>query len=71
MEYFIKNYGDANPMTGLSREDKITTYSVGAGRKFAGNVEVSLNETYTRHASNVNIYDFERSVFGISISKKF
>ncbi len=70
-EYYKKQYRGFFPNTGEKRSDKIYTGSVSVTKLFSDRYSLTLGELYIRNKSNINLFDYKRSITSIFLNVRF
>ena len=72
-EYYSKHYRGDNPasLTGQKRRDKTSTGSVALTKILTEKTSVTLGQLYTKNRSNIDAFDYKRSITSIFINVRF
>lgn len=70
-EYYDKKYGGPYPVLLVERHDKAQTYSASIGRSFTQNISIKLSQSFTMNSSNLELYDYDRSITGLFLVAMF
>ncbi len=70
-EYYSKNYDGLTPLADKARKDRTWTASVSVTRFFSEAVGVSLSETYINNQSNIDDFDYQRSLTSLLVHVRF
>ncbi|MBF0337531.1 MAG: hypothetical protein HQL05_06820 [Nitrospirae bacterium] len=70
-EYYAKRYEGMFSSYEKQRNDDIQTYGLTATKLLADNVGVTLGQTYVYSRSNINSYDYRRSVSSLLLNLRF
>jgi hypothetical protein len=70
-EYYKKQYEGIYPSTGEIRNDKTYTAAASATKLFSDKYSVTFGELYIRNKSNINLFDYKRSITSIFLYVRF
>ena len=70
-EYYIKDYEGINPIEGKERDDKVSTASISVTKMLSDRYGITIGELYTRNKSNIEAYDYKRSITSLFFSARF
>src|SRR4030043_896842 len=70
-EYYNKDYEGINPIEGKEREDKVSTASISGTKMLSDSYGITIGELYTRNKSNIEAYDYKRSITSLFFSARF
>jgi tetratricopeptide (TPR) repeat protein len=73
-DYYLQNYDNANsfsPDGTTRRRDRIIFFTGALSRDLTDSLTLSLEYNYTRDQSNVAVFDYNRSIYSITLSGHF
>ena len=72
-EFYTRDYKGANPFspTNDERNDHIQTYSLTITKALSDTFSVAAGELYIRNKSNINAFDYRRSITSLFITARF
>ncbi|MBN2712886.1 MAG: tetratricopeptide repeat protein [Planctomycetes bacterium] len=70
-KFQMSDYQDIDPLFGVDRMDDVRDYSVGISKKFTSHLSAEINHTYTESESNIDLYNYNRSVSGFTMTWDF
>ncbi|MEW6602828.1 MAG: hypothetical protein AB1499_17785, partial [Nitrospirota bacterium] len=70
-EYYNKQYKETAPSETDEREDDVYTASISYTRLLSGRCSITAGQLYTRNDSNIEAYDYKRSITSVFITAKF
>lgn len=68
---FLQDFSDTNTIFRVKRDDKVYTVSSMLAYNFWKEAELQFRYTYVRDNSNITVYDYDRSIYGLGIEYKF
>jgi hypothetical protein len=66
-EYELRDYEEESPDYEIKREDEEYTYSLELSKGVGDSVSVSLSHTIVNNNSNVDAYEYDRSISGVMV----
>ncbi|MBF0539514.1 MAG: tetratricopeptide repeat protein [Nitrospirae bacterium] len=70
-EYYPKRYEGIFSTYNKTRDDDTQTYSLTATKLFTDSIGVTLGQTYVYNKSNINSYDYKRSLSSLLLNLRF
>ncbi|MHB8881763.1 MAG: hypothetical protein ACYC69_09705 [Thermodesulfovibrionales bacterium] len=70
-EYYKKQYKGFDPLAGVKRSDKTYTASVSLTKPLSDRFSVTVGELYIRNKSNVEFFDYKRSITSVFLNARF
>jgi len=70
-EYYKKDYDETDPNYGKTREDIVHTYSASLSKRLSDRLSISVGEIYIRNKSNIDAFDYKRSITSAYVTARF
>jgi tetratricopeptide (TPR) repeat protein len=73
-DYYFMNYDNPNsfsPNGTTRRRDEIMFFTATIGRSLTKNLSIAAEYNYTRDQSNLAVFDYNRSIFSLTLSSQF
>ncbi|OGW38269.1 MAG: hypothetical protein A2Y97_04605 [Nitrospirae bacterium RBG_13_39_12] len=70
-EYYHKNYEGTNPLSDEERKDRVSTATASATKQISDRFSITLGQLYTRNKSNIEEYDYKRSITSFFLNVRF
>lgn len=70
-EYYRKKYEGINPFSDKPRRDEVQTYSVSVSKLLTDRVSIAIGETYVRNGSNIDVFEYKRSLTTLMVNVRF
>jgi hypothetical protein len=74
LDYYFMNYDNPNsfsPNGTTKRRDEIMFFTATIGRSLTQHLSIAAEYTYTRDQSNITVFDYNRSIFSLTLSSQF
>ncbi|MBI5641518.1 MAG: hypothetical protein HZA17_13945 [Nitrospirae bacterium] len=70
-EYYSKAYKGMDSLSGEKRKDRVSTLSVAATRVLSERYSLTVGQMYTRNKSNMDPFDYKRSITSLFLNARF
>lgn len=70
-EYYNKKYDGISPISGGRRNDNIQTYSLTVTQKLSDIFSIAAGEIYIHNNSNIEVFDYKRSITSAFLTARF
>ena len=70
-EYYNRRYKGKYPLDGPRRNDNIQTYALTVSKKLSDIFSVVVGETYIWNNSNINVFEYKRSITSAFVTARF
>ena len=70
-EYYYQDYDNVDSVGQKERSDREYTWSVSLDKEFGDNLNVSLQYLGREHDSNIDYYQYDRSIFSLTVTALF
>jgi hypothetical protein len=70
-EYYNTKYEGVSPMYGTRRKDEMYSASLSVTRPFCERYSVTAGQAYVRNKSNIDVFDYKRSITSLFLSVRF
>lgn len=70
-EYYNKKYDGVGPFSPLIRKDEILTLSLNITKRLSEKLSVSAGQIYVGNSSNIEVFDYKRSISSVYVTARF
>jgi len=70
-EYYNRDYKGISPLSGSRRNDNIQTYSLTLTQRLSDAFTLVLGQAYIHNQSNIDVFDYKRSITSAFITARF